>query len=348
MQTSEFLGLNLPELTDGADIRDLTENFEILDAVIGGDVAAVSESVRADGLAAHLNAMSRNLGGARYHITVTADTGAIDGDLLISRFYNGVLQITFENNTGDTVGTTCDHGVTVKDNSARIELSNMWLVSTSVNLVFDIDNSTVFYYTKFRVYGETTTGTNVLLVHDGGRLIGIDGAVIKVQAKAATEAILVYNGGEIVSPAAIEAVIADRVLHVYSGGVVRVNGIARPDMFKVSAGGQLICKAQRIPMSNLMVVGTYPKLVELTDRTWWVYLSGDWAHTEIASIIPLAVKNGMIYGFVATGAIPNDANVYWLWPDNTLPGAGDDGMPSFVGSNAQSEGFVSVEELPTW
>jgi hypothetical protein len=127
-----------------------------------------------------------------------------------------------------------------------------------------------------------------------------------------------------------------------------MNGIARPDMFKVSAGGQLICKAQRIPLSNLMVVGTYPKLVELTDRQWWVYLSGDWAHTEIASIIPLAVKNGILYGFVATGAIPNDANVYWLWPDNTLPGGGDDGMPSFVGSNAQSEGFISVEELPTW
>lgn len=351
--TSERLGLILDALGDAADIRVLSANFELLDSIIGGGESNLAVTCRADALAATIAALSRNLAGRKVTITVTADTGAIEGDVLISNFHNGTLQITFSNNSGDTVGTTCDHAFTVKDNSARIDLVNTWLVSSSVNLVFDIDASTVHYYTKFKVYGETATGTSPLLVHNGGRLIGIDGAIITGRSKAGTPTILVYDGGEIVSPAAIAAVTPDRVLYVYSCGVVRVNGIARPDQVKVATGGQLICKAQKIPLQYLQTyvtggVGDKARLVEMNAPAWWVFESGDMAHTELAKILPLAIKNGILYGFAATGAIPNDALNYTLWDDDELPGGGTGGHIQFVGSAAQAEGFVSVEELAGW
>jgi hypothetical protein len=353
MLYSTWLGLNLPELTDAADVREINENFETLDAIIGGGVADDSVDVRADELADEINSMSRNLGGGRLHITVTADTGAIAGDLNIVGFYNGILQITFENNTGDTVGTTCDHAVNIGRNAARIEIVNQWLVSTATDLVYSITDGPVHYYTKFKVYGETTTGTTPLLVYDDGKLIGHDGAVITLRSKAATVAALVYDGGEIVSPAAIAAVLPDRILYVYSGGVVRMNGAGRPDQFKVGTGGQLICKAQRIPLSSYQAyvtdgVGDLGTLVEMNEPTWWVYESGDMVHAELASVLPMAIKNGCLYGFVATGAIPDDALEYTLWPENTLPGGGTGGHIQFIGSAAQDEHFVSIEEMGTW
>lgn len=359
--TTQFFGMTLPELGDAADVRVLNEAFEALDTLLGAFGVEDTDSVRADALAAYLNAMPRNLGGRTIVLTVTADTGAIADDLVFDFFNNGVLSVVFQNNNGGTEGTTCNHAVSIKNATATISLVNTWLVSSSTAFAVDIANSpnVNFLGEKARFHGETSTGTVVLTIRNNACVYAetADGYV-EVRAKTEQHACEICYGGRLVINGYLKPSVTIRAAHVFLGGVLVCSASQRPNYVKVTNGGQMIAPYTRIPIERLEV-DAEDKIMQPTPNfvatgvqgTYYdqkvVYHQGELVDERDAVTAAVAYKNGSVYVYIIGGEIETDEPECYLNDvDSQSPFPPHVG--NFNGAHVKTNESVSVEYLPSW
>lgn len=358
METSDRLGLNLPELTDGADIRDLVANFEKLDEVVAGVGENVSVTVRFDALAEYLDEMPKNLSGAIYQITVPADTGQYVAGFTAEGFHNGTLKIVFVNDvTSDGAPTKLISAPCIfKNISAKLIVKNMNMQASTT----DPESCYIMFSNCSAVYPEGVlhflstglpVGEYVLIISEGTKFYStkdervfddypsvlIDGSgAIHVDTYAMAE----FRDVTIGNAADVKLMSANGARAVFV--TVDPDDAILPSEMSVY-GGAIISNFHVAPVTSL-AVNNSAVYIPKTGETMYIW-EDDGGYVYRATVEIGAVRDGVVYFALISGAIPNTANGCCF--SSTASGSGDPAALGtahiiFIGQQAQETGHVNI------
>jgi hypothetical protein len=358
------LGLIMPDPASNYNVEtQFNMNMALIDQHLGCLAADYTANVTAAQLITLASTLPKNLGGHVVHLTVVEDITLLAG-LLFDGHYNG----TFVLEVASTKTILSDFYIIFQNMHAGMKFINLSAASTVASGAFYVSLANcreVFVETRFKVSNVNATlpvfklsGGTVL--HDTAYLGAVTHAPFDIWAADATVGALTIssfaranitslylnttagtahpkivcdNGGVLIKPLSS--------LDESGGTGYDYTGYLPVEEIGLYYGGQVITPYRAMKPEGYFLDGTtnWTLQIPADDATVWdINNIGD--DSELATAKVVAVRDGMLFVEILSGALPNDATEYGIAPTGT-----NDYRAFGTCSDAQTDRTVIVNEI---